>query len=213
MQLFASGLQTDEVYFPSENDERRPRTHSGGSLQSITSITGLGSNAKKKGGFADPFKIFSTPSKAEAVRQVEEMNAEQIMIQIDSSLVERVFTTSVHLSAEAIQDFVLKLCEVSKYEVSATGAAMEGYRKEIGGGEAQQPRIFSLQKIVEVADFNMTSRSRLVWANVWEVSNASCFISNRSCLLMFAEYLSHWCPSQMFRFYPNTLLPWVCMRI
>ncbi|CAM9673847.1 unnamed protein product, partial [Hapterophycus canaliculatus] len=32
-----------------------------------------------------------------------------------------------------------------------------------------QPRIFSLQKLVEVADFNMDSRGRIVWANVWGV--------------------------------------------
>lgn len=32
-----------------------------------------------------------------------------------------------------------------------------------------QPRVFSLQKLVEVADFNMDSRGRIVWANVWGV--------------------------------------------
>jgi Sec7-like guanine-nucleotide exchange factor len=34
---------------------------------------------------------------------------------------------------------------------------------------AQQPRVFSLQKIVEVADFNMDKRPRVVWARVWDV--------------------------------------------
>ncbi|CAN0590063.1 unnamed protein product, partial [Ectocarpus sp. 12 AP-2014] len=32
-----------------------------------------------------------------------------------------------------------------------------------------QPRIFCLQKLVEVADFNMDSRGRIVWAHVWGV--------------------------------------------
>lgn len=36
-------------------------------------------------------------------------------------------------------------------------------------GDMSQPRIFSLQKLVEVADFNMDSRGRIVWANVWGV--------------------------------------------
>ena len=39
--------------------------------------------------------------------------------------------------------------------------------------DSSTPRIFSLQKIVEVADFNMHSRSRLDWANIWCVRNQS----------------------------------------
>lgn len=36
-------------------------------------------------------------------------------------------------------------------------------------GDMSQPRVFSLQKLVEVADFNMDSRGRIVWANIWGV--------------------------------------------
>lgn len=32
-----------------------------------------------------------------------------------------------------------------------------------------QPRIFSLQKLVEVADCNMPVRGRIVWANIWRL--------------------------------------------
>lgn len=35
-----------------------------------------------------------------------------------------------------------------------------------GNGPA---RVFCLQKLVEVADFNMDCRPRVVWANVWDV--------------------------------------------
>lgn len=45
---------------------------------------------------------------------------------------------------------------------------IRGRSKEILG-DMSQPRIFSLQKLVEVADFNMDSRGRIVWANVWGV--------------------------------------------
>jgi len=31
------------------------------------------------------------------------------------------------------------------------------------------PRIFSLQRLVEVADFNMDSRSRIVWSDIWKI--------------------------------------------
>lgn len=189
LQLFASGLQTDEVFFPSsEGDSDRGRVGSvpgqgsvgNPSLVSSSSGGGVGSTSHKKkstalSSMADPFKIFSAPSKAEAVRQVEESNAEQIMGQIDASMIERVFTTSVNLNSEAIQHFVINLCEVSKMEVNVnnSGGAVTApggivYRRE-AGPDGQAPRVFSLQKLVEVADFNMISRSRLVWANVWEV--------------------------------------------
>jgi brefeldin A-inhibited guanine nucleotide-exchange protein len=37
------------------------------------------------------------------------------------------------------------------------------------GGEAGAPRVFCLQKLVEVAAFNMESRPRLIWSTVWGV--------------------------------------------
>lgn len=33
---------------------------------------------------------------------------------------------------------------------------------------AAAPRVFSLQKVVEVADYNMHTRSRVTWARIWE---------------------------------------------
>ena len=38
-----------------------------------------------------------------------------------------------------------------------------------GAASMSQPRVFSMQKIVEVADFNMDCRPRVVWAQVWDV--------------------------------------------
>jgi brefeldin A-inhibited guanine nucleotide-exchange protein len=186
LQLFASGLQNDDLYFPSDQVASTPggraARHQSATGPSVFGGGGGGGGAAGGGNgphrkkistssFADPFKLFSAPSKADAARMVEESNAEQIMDQIDSSMIERVFTTSVNLNSEAIQHFVLKLCEVSKIEVSTGGVAvgMAAMRARDGQTDAVQPRVFSLQKVVEVADFNMTSRSRLVWANVWEV--------------------------------------------
>lgn len=33
---------------------------------------------------------------------------------------------------------------------------------------AAAPRVFSLQKVVEVADYNMHTRSRVTWARIWD---------------------------------------------
>ncbi len=55
------------------------------------------------------------------------------------------------LTSTAIVDFVSALCRVSVEEVNT-----------------QPPRTFSLQKLVEVAYFNM-DRIRFVWSRVWAV--------------------------------------------
>jgi len=190
LQLFASGLLTDDVFFPEGSMGNRGKVGGGnGSAGSGSSSSGAGLpllRARKPGGlnavdgggggFGSLRGLFSAPSKAEAARQVEEFNAEQIMGAMDAAMIERVFTTSVALDSQAIQYFVLQLCEVSKMEVAVAPTAHHGgggaYRPKqdpLDGDCALQPRVFSLQKLVEVADFNMTARSRLVWANVWEV--------------------------------------------
>jgi brefeldin A-inhibited guanine nucleotide-exchange protein len=56
------------------------------------------------------------------------------------------------LSSEAIVDFVEQLRAVSAQELSNTSA----------------PRIFCLQKIVEVTSDNM-GRIRLVWNRIWNI--------------------------------------------
>eukprot|EP00958_Prasinococcus_capsulatus_P001492 scaffold137_cov398-Prasinococcus_capsulatus_cf.AAC.14 len=63
-----------------------------------------------------------------------------------------VFERSKTLSGSAIVDFVEQLCEVSLQELANPVA----------------PRIFSLQKIVEVADHNL-GRIRLVWSKIWVI--------------------------------------------
>ena len=188
LQLFASGLHTDDVYFPEGSSHHGNGVLAGGGAnggsaglnvlqQQQRSRRPGGSNASEGGGgFGSLRGLFSGPSKAEAARQMEEFNAEQIMGAMDAAMIERVFTTSVALDSQAIQYFVLQLCEVSKMEVAVAPTAHHGgggaYRPKqdpLAGDAGLQPRVFSLQKLVEVADFNMAARSRLVWANVWEV--------------------------------------------
>ena len=108
--------------------------------------------------------------------QVESNNAEQVMYQIDSTMIDRVFSSSTKLSGDAIQAFVAQLCKVSLKELhpennSTHGASLltMGRGKEMTQGDMAQPRVFSLQKLVEVADFNMAARGRIVWAKVWRM--------------------------------------------
>nr|XP_024388580.1 brefeldin A-inhibited guanine nucleotide-exchange protein 2-like isoform X2 [Physcomitrium patens] len=72
--------------------------------------------------------------------------------QIGSFEVNKIFTRSQRLNSEAIVDFVKALCKVSMEELRSPS----------------DPRVFSLTKIVEISHFNMT-RIRLVWSKMWSV--------------------------------------------
>jgi brefeldin A-inhibited guanine nucleotide-exchange protein len=69
--------------------------------------------------------------------------------------VDHIFTNSALLSGEAIVDFVRALSEVSWEEIQSAG-------------QSAQPRMFSLQKLVEISYYNM-GRIRMEWSNIWAV--------------------------------------------
>ena len=92
-------------------------------------------------------------SKDQAILQ---SNADMLREQLDPALVDRVFTQSAQLSSDAIVHFVRSLTQVSKAEVFAT---------------RETPRVFCLQKIVEITYYNM-NRIRLVWTRIWTVLSA-----------------------------------------
>ncbi|KAH9951731.1 hypothetical protein B0H21DRAFT_684859 [Amylocystis lapponica] len=66
-----------------------------------------------------------------------------------------VFSLSHYLSGNAIVDFVRALCDVSWEEIQSSGLS-------------QHPRLFSLQKLVEISYYNM-GRIRLEWSNMWDI--------------------------------------------
>lgn len=78
-------------------------------------------------------------------------NSELIVQSIDFTKIDLIIQRSVHLDPDAIIDFVTNLCQVSREELA----------------DPENPRKFSLQRLVEVADFNM-SRIRFVWQKIWQ---------------------------------------------
>ncbi|KAG2013698.1 Sec7 domain-containing protein [Coprinopsis cinerea AmutBmut pab1-1] len=66
-----------------------------------------------------------------------------------------VFSLSHYLSGTAIVDFVRALCDVSWEEIQSSG-------------NSTHPRLFSLQKLVDISYYNM-NRIRLEWSNLWEI--------------------------------------------
>ncbi|KDQ64470.1 hypothetical protein JAAARDRAFT_28101 [Jaapia argillacea MUCL 33604] len=66
-----------------------------------------------------------------------------------------IFSLSHYLSGAAIVEFVQALCDVSWEEIQSSGLS-------------QHPRLFSLQKLVEISYYNM-NRMRLEWLSLWEI--------------------------------------------
>ncbi|KAI6649677.1 Brefeldin A-inhibited guanine nucleotide-exchange protein 1 [Oopsacas minuta] len=87
-------------------------------------------------------------SKVAIVKEsMEETSSQSIVVAVD-----RIFTSSTKLGGDAIVDFVRCLCAVSMEELNASSG----------------PRMFSLQKIVEISYYNM-GRIRLEWSRIWTV--------------------------------------------
>ncbi|GIL72819.1 hypothetical protein Vretifemale_3119, partial [Volvox reticuliferus] len=70
-------------------------------------------------------------------------------------VIEQVYTRSANLDGEAVVVFVRALCAVSREEL-----------------DALRPRVYSLQRLVEVAHLNLAGRIRLIWSKLWAVLSA-----------------------------------------
>jgi hypothetical protein len=169
LQLFADGAHTDEMFFSEQ--------------------PGLSDVKSRKSALSsDPFKFFSGLTKAEAVRILEEANADLIMKDIDSIQIDKIFVNSQSLSNESVYFFINALCAVSLQEISASGS-MNSLRGRDMMVDISTSRVFSLQKIVEVADYNMHTRSRIAWSNIWnELANlfAQIGVHQNYALAMYA---------------------------
>ncbi|XP_053209714.1 brefeldin A-inhibited guanine nucleotide-exchange protein 1-like [Panonychus citri] len=78
---------------------------------------------------------------------LNETSSQSVVVAVD-----RIFTGSTRLDGDAIVDFVKALCQVSMEELTS----------------GSHPRMFSLQKLVEISYYNM-GRIRLQWSRIWEV--------------------------------------------
>lgn len=116
---------------------------------------------------------------SEAAREMEENNGKAVLGAINEVLIDRVFSSSVTLSARGIVSFIEQLIAVSDAEISGdtkkgisgvsstSTTAIKGKVSSSTHGQ-EGPRIFSLQHLVEVADYNMNIRPRLTWSQIWE---------------------------------------------
>ncbi|PXF40791.1 Brefeldin A-inhibited guanine nucleotide-exchange protein 1 [Gracilariopsis chorda] len=87
-----------------------------------------------------------------SVNQRIDPKAASMASTIAESEIERIFSNSSKLSSTGVSDLCAALCTVALDEL----------------GEKPAPRIFCMQKIVEIAYYNMDSRTRLEWGKIWE---------------------------------------------
>ncbi|SJX64808.1 probable SEC7-component of non-clathrin vesicle coat [Sporisorium reilianum f. sp. reilianum] len=91
-------------------------------------------------------------------RQASLPNSEVVQAGASSEVTvaaDMVFSSSASLSGTAIVDFVQALSDVSWEEIQSSGLT-------------EQPRMFSLQKLVEISYYNM-GRIRMEWSNIWAI--------------------------------------------
>ena len=109
-------------------------------------------------------------------RAIDEANARSVYDAVSEVLIEGIFERSSSLSAAAVKVFVKQLCYVSTFEISVRSAhKSDGKRSDSGSSSGKdqfhhsQPNIYCLQKLVEVSHYNMDSRPRLVFAELWTI--------------------------------------------
>lgn len=86
------------------------------------------------------------------VDMINKINATELDVCMD-----KVFSKSSEIQGDGIFDFVSGLVEVARDEIASSG-------------NSKEPRIFCLQKMVDVCYYNM-SRIRLQWSELWKVMN------------------------------------------
>ena len=108
-------------------------------------------------------------------RETEESNGRAVLEAVNEVLIEKVFTSSVNLSPECIVPFVECLIAVAEIEIdgdSKKGISGVGRASNVKNPKSKtktSPRTFSLQRLVEVADYNMNIRPRLIWSRIWSL--------------------------------------------
>ena len=157
LRLSASGLDSDENFLIDRDSPRERQTQR---------------------------KDLFRSSRPEA-SNTEESNGRVVLEAVQEVLIDKVFSSSRFLSAQSLAYFIEQMIDVASSEISgkstggitgvqsrealdsserSSGSSRHNPSKHGGGG----PSIFFLQRLVEVADYNMDIRPRLVWAQVWD---------------------------------------------
>ncbi|XP_052728291.1 brefeldin A-inhibited guanine nucleotide-exchange protein 2 isoform X3 [Vigna angularis] len=157
LHLLGEGAPPDATFFAFPQNDSEKTKQSKSTILPVLKKKGPGrmqyAAATVMRGSYDSTGIGSNTSGAVTSEQVNNLVSNLNMLeQVGSSEMNRIYTRSQKLNSEAIIDFVKALCKVSMEELRSPS----------------DPRVFSLTKIVEIAHYNM-NRIRLVWSSIWHV--------------------------------------------
>jgi brefeldin A-inhibited guanine nucleotide-exchange protein len=109
-------------------------------------------------------EVVASSTSPKATSQILKDYVEYLQSQSSLVFLDRIFTNSVFLSGRAIVHFFKAICHVSLDEVGL-GAAGEILNA------SSSPRMYLLQKIVEIAYYNMQKehRIRFEWSQIWRI--------------------------------------------
>lgn len=157
LHLLGEGAPPDATFFSRNQNDGEMSKQSKVTILPVLKKKGAGkfqyaANAVRRGSY-DSASIGGNMSGKLTSEQMNNLVSNLNMLeQVGSGEMNRIYTRSQKLNSEAIVDFVKALCKVSMEELRSTS----------------DPRVFSLTKIVEIAHYNM-KRIRLVWSSIWHV--------------------------------------------
>jgi brefeldin A-inhibited guanine nucleotide-exchange protein len=137
-QLIGTGIKPQSI---------QSMVSSSSSVSNLTSISSIQSKLESLSLFAMDSLSRSSKEHKKEEQPINETTSQSVVVAVD-----RIFTGSTKLDGDAIVDFVCALCIISNEELS----------------HPTQPRMFSLQKIVEISYYNM-GRIRLQWSRIWSI--------------------------------------------
>jgi brefeldin A-inhibited guanine nucleotide-exchange protein len=147
LRLSASGLDSDESFLSS------------------TATT----KSKKPASTSSRVDIFRPPSRGELARETNENNGKAVLEAVQEVLIDKVFSSTVNLSAKSLARFIEQLIAVAESEIAGNtqprGRAITGVDggRSISSSHGQGgPSIYSLQRLVDVAFWNMDGTYCLV---------------------------------------------------
>ncbi|CAD8200740.1 unnamed protein product [Paramecium pentaurelia] len=125
-------------------------------IKQILQTVPLIGNGLRENGWKSILKMISRLDEMRMIQQSKDnQDGQNISILpellLESDLIDKIFVQSKQLDDEAIQEFINALCYMSKQEIYQT-----------------HPRLFCLQKLVEVCDYNM-KRVSFVWTKMWNI--------------------------------------------
>lgn len=145
LQLIAKGIDRDSI--PDVSSAK------------LVNRNSFESTVSHASGFFSLFTRETSASQSASIKyHNQQLSAEsaQLLSRTELSVsIDKVFTNSSELSGEAIKDFVEALSQVAIEEIESSG-------------QSSNPRMFSLQKVVDICYYNM-SRIRLEWSQLWVI--------------------------------------------